>query len=236
MTTVLHYKARPSLVPKKQSLTDMAYSAIKAEINAGKIPLDSFINIPEIEHQLEMSRTPIREAMLRLQTEKVVEIVPKRGIRVLALSAGDLANYYQIVAGLELQALGNICARKLTRTDIMPLLYALSAEEAALRAENFEAWADADEKFHRSLFILNGNPRLQEAGINFRDIIQRANMEALRHIAADDRMRCLRDHNEVKELLLRADENYARERYLEHNKWLGTVIANTLAEKEITRL
>ncbi len=236
MTSALNYRARPSLVPKKQSLTDMAYSAIKAEINAGKIPLDSFIDIPEIERQLDMSRTPIREAMLRLQTEKVVEIVPKRGIRILALTAGELSDYYQVVTGLELQAIGNICARKLSRTDIMPLLYALSGEETALRGDNHDAWADADEKFHRSLFILNGNAKLQETGLFFRDVIQRANLEALRHLARRDKERCLRDHNAVKELLLAANEKAARESYLDHSDWLRGLITETLLEKGVTRL
>lgn len=236
MTTALQYKARPSLVPRKQSLTDMAYSAIKAEINTGKIPLDSFINIPEIERQLDMSRTPIREAMLRLQTEKVVEIVPKRGIRILALSAAELAEYYQVVAGLEMQAIGNICTRKLSRTDIMPLLYSLSSEETALRSDNADAWAEADEKFHRSLFILNGNTKLQETGLSFRDIIQRANFEAMRHIEHEQKERCLRDHNEIKELLLSADEKHARERYLDNSKWLSAYIADSLRDKGVTRL
>lgn len=236
MTIALQYKARPSLVPRKQSLTDMAYSAIKAEINAGKIPLDSFINIPEIERQLDMSRTPIREAMLRLQTEKVVEIVPKRGIRILALSADELFGYHQVVAGLELQAIGNICTRRLSRTDIMPLLYALSGEETALRSADQVAWADADERFHRSLFILNGNGKLQEIGLSFRDVIQRANFVALRHIGPEHRERCLRDHNEIKALLLTPNERAARECYLEHSKWLSAQIADTLQQEGVTRL
>ncbi|MEX1034807.1 MAG: GntR family transcriptional regulator [Sneathiella sp.] len=236
MTSALHYKARPTPTRKKQSLTEMAYSAIKAEINAGKIALDSFIDIPEIERQLGMSRTPIREAMLKLQTEKVVEIVPKRGIRILALSAKELTEFYQVVTGLELQAIGNICARGLTRTDIMPLLYALSGEEIALRSQDDEAWAEAEEKFHRSLFVLNGNAKLMETGLSFRDIIQRANFGALRHIEIADRERCLRDHNDVKELMLAGNESGARESFLEHSNWLRTQIAATLTEKNVRRL
>ena len=236
MTTALQYKARPTPKRKKQSLTEMAYSAIKAEINAGKIALDSFIDIPEIERQLNMSPTPIREAMLRLQTEKVVEIVPKRGIRILALSADELAEFHQVIVGLELQAIGNICARGLTRTDIMPLLYALSAEENALRASNDDAWAEADEKFHRSLFVLNGNNKLMETGLSFRDVIQRANIAALRHITLSDKERCLRDHNDVKELMLAGNESSARASYLAHSNWLRTQVAETLEQKDVTRL
>tara|TARA_R100000005_G_scaffold96538_1_gene84327 strand:+ start:3393 stop:4103 length:711 start_codon:yes stop_codon:yes gene_type:complete len=236
MTTALQYKARPSLVPKKQSRTEMAYSAIKAEINAGKIPPGSFINMPEIEQQLGMSRTPVREAMLRLQTEKVVEIVPKRGIRLLALSTRDLADYYQIITGLELQAIGNICARRLSRTDIMPMLYALSSEETALRGHDEAAWQDADEKFHRSLFILNGNMKLQEAGLAYRDIIQRGHFEAMRHVDGEHKERCLRDHNEVKELLLAAREDAAREIFLQHSNWQRDLIIDTLKAAGLTRL
>lgn len=236
MTSALQYKARPTPLRKKQSLTEMAYSAIKAEINAGKIALDSFIDIPEIERQLNMSRTPIREAMLRLQTEKVVEIVPKRGIRILALTVKELTEFYQVVTGLELQAIGNICARGLTRTDIMPLLYALSGEENALRSSNDEGWADADEKFHRSLFVLNGNSKLMETGLSFRDVIQRANFNALRHLELTDKERCLRDHNAVKELMLTGDEDGARASYLAHSNWLRILIAETLEQKDVNRL
>ena len=236
MTTALRYKARPSLTPKKQSRTDMAYSAIKAEINSGRIPPDSFINIPEIERQLDMSRTPIREAMLRLQTEKIVEIVPKRGIRIRSLTVRDLVDFYQIITGLELQAIGNICRRKLTRTDIMPLLYALSSLETSLRSADHEAWALAEEAFHRALFILNGNAKLTDAGISYRDIVQRAHFGALRHVFLKDKERYLRDHNSLKELVLRADEKAARETFLEHCTWASEMISQTLAERDIKRL
>lgn len=236
MTTALHYKPRPSVVPKKQSRTEMAYSAIKAEINAGKIAPGSFINIPEIEQQLGMSRTPVREAMLRLQNEKVVEILPKRGIRLLSLSVHDLAEYYQLVAGLEGQAIANICARGLSRTDIMPLLYALSGEETALRDLDDAAWQDADEKFHRGLFILNGNKKLQEAGLAYRDIMQRGHFVALRHLDRAHKERCLRAQNELKELLLAARAAAAREVHFDHSEWLRQTIIETLAAENITTL
>ncbi|MCF8468861.1 MAG: GntR family transcriptional regulator [Sneathiella sp.] len=236
MTTALRYKARPSLTPKKQSLTDMAYSAIKAEINSGRIPPDSFINIPEIEHQLDMSRTPIREAMLRLQTEKIVEIVPKRGICIRSLTVQDLTDLLQIIAGLELQAIGNICRRKLTRTDIMPLLYALSSLETSLRSADHEAWALAEEAFHRSLFVLNGNQKLSEAGLSYRDIVQRAHFGALRHIFLKDKERYLRDHSRLKELILAGDEASAREVFLEHCTWASEMISEALAMRDIKRL
>ncbi|WP_373083917.1 GntR family transcriptional regulator [Sneathiella sp.] len=236
MTSALQYKPRASLTPKKLSLTDKAYSAIKAEINAGHIPLNSFINIPEIEQQLAMSRTPVREAMLRLQTEKVVEIVPKRGIHILPLSVTDLIEYYQVIAGLEVEAVGNICRRRLTRTDIMPFLYALSSMENALKGDDHDAWALAEETFHRSLFILNGNHRLTETGLSYRDIVQRAHLVALRHIPISDKKRFLRHHNSLKELILSANEKLARENFQEQCDWASGLTAQILAEQEIISL
>lgn len=236
MTTALQYRPRPSLVPKKQSRTDMAYSAIKAEINAGNIPPDSFINIPEIERQLGMSRTPVREAMLRLQSEKVVEIIPKRGIRLLSLEIADLADYYQVVMALELQAISNMAARGLSRAEVMPLFYALTAEETALRAGDAAAWQEADEKFHRALFILNGNKKLQEAGISHRDIMQRAHFSAMRHLEQRDRERCMRAHNEVKEIILSGRGPAARDFFRDHEEWLRETVIEALTAAGITRL
>lgn len=236
MNYALKYKARPPLQVRKQSLTDKAYSAIKAEINAGHIPPDTFINLAQIEEQLEISRTPVREAMLRLQNEKLVEIVPKRGIRILPLSVKDLLEYYGVITGLEVQAVANICERQLTRTDIMPLLYALSSMENAIQGEDHEAWALADENFHRGLFILNGNKKLQEAGLFNRDIIQRAHFVALGFVSMADKMRIIRHHNEVKKLILAIDERSTRAIYLEHWKWTVNLIRDSLSQKSIEQI
>ncbi|MEH6526997.1 MAG: GntR family transcriptional regulator [Sneathiella sp.] len=236
MTAALQYRARPSLMVKRQSLTDKAYSAIKAEIIAGHISPNNFIDLPQIEDQLGMSRTPIREAMLRLQTEKIVEIVPKQGIRILPFSVKELEEFHQIISSLELQAVGNICRRKLTRTDIMPILYALSSMENAVKTQDAVGWADANETFHRGLFILNGNSKLMETGLGYRDVIQRALTLAFSHISTADRERSLRNHNHLKEVILAADELAARNIFLEHCDWIGKQLQTVLAQREITSL
>jgi len=236
MTAALQYRARPSLMVKRQSLTDKAYSAIKAEIITGNISPNSFIDLPQIEEQLGMSRTPIREAMLRLQTEKIVEIVPKQGIRILPFSVKELNEFHQIISSLELQAVGNICRRKLTRTDIMPVLYALSSMENAVKSQDLARWAEANDTFHRGLFILNGNSKLMEIGLGYRDVIQRALSLAFSYISMTDRERSLRNHNHLKEIILAGDEAAARKVFLEHCDWIGTELQAVLAVREITSL
>ncbi|USG63143.1 GntR family transcriptional regulator [Sneathiella marina] len=221
---------------KKQSLTDKAYSAIKAEIIAGHISPNNFIDLPQIEEQLGMSRTPIREAMLRLQTEKIVEIMPKQGIRILPFSVKELDEFHQIISSLELQAVGNICRRHLTRTDIMPVLYALSSMENAVKARDTAAWAEANETFHRGLFILNGNSKLMETGLGYRDVIQRALTLAFSHLPMAAKERSLRNHNQLKEVILAGDEVSARNIFLEHCDWIGNQLHTVLAEREITSL
>jgi len=236
MTIAINYKARPSLEVKKQSLTDKAYSAIKAEINAGHIAPGKFIDLTEIEDQLRISRTPVREAMLRLQLEKIVEIVPKRGIQILPMTATSLLEYFDVITGLELQAIVNICRRKLTRTDIMPVLYALSSFENALRGNDGEAWTLAEENFHRGLFILNGNKKLMEAGLSYRDIVQRAHFVVLGYLSTEDYKRCLRNYNELKAVLINNDEHMAREKLLAHWNWQRQVIADVLATRGIEEI
>lgn len=233
MTTAVHYKPRPSLHVRKQSLTDKAYSAIKAEIISGRIQFGKFIDLKEVESQLGISRTPVREAMLRLQNENIVEIVPKRGIRILPLSVVDLKEYYQVIKSLEVEAVSQIVARKLPRTDIMPVLYALSSLEISIKGEDHEAWALADENFHRGLFILSGSKKLMDAGLFYRDIVQRAHFVALGHVSMTEKARCFRNRNDLKGLLLSGNGPEARKVFRQHADWEYDMIVGALENLDL---
>ncbi|MCR9215402.1 MAG: GntR family transcriptional regulator [Proteobacteria bacterium] len=236
MTAAVNYKPRPSLHVRKQSLTDKAYSAIKAEIISGRIQFDKFIDLKEVETQLGISRTPVREAMLRLQNENIVEIVPKRGIRILPLSVVDLKEYYQVITALEVQAVSMVVDRKLPRTDIMPVLYALSSLEISIKGQDQDAWALADENYHRGLFILSGSKKLTDAGLFYRDIVQRAHFVALSHVSMTEKARCLRNRNELKGLLLSGNGAQARKDFREQCDWEYDMIINALEKLELTSI
>jgi DNA-binding GntR family transcriptional regulator len=134
----------------------------------------------EIALQLGMSRTPVREALIRLANEGLVEVIPRRGMRVLPVSANDMKEIYEILTALESMAAEMLAARKPTAAELRPLVAATNAMTKALAKDDLDAWAAADESFHEQLVNLAGNKMLADAVFSYWDRAHRARMFSLR--------------------------------------------------------
>lgn len=134
----------------------------------------------EIALQLGMSRTPVREALIRLANEGFVEVIPRRGMRVLPVSANDMKEIYEILSALESMAAEMLAARKPTDAELKPLVTATNAMAKALAKDDLDAWAAADESFHERLVNLAGNKMLADAVFSYWDRAHRARMFSLR--------------------------------------------------------
>jgi DNA-binding GntR family transcriptional regulator len=162
------------------SLVDQAHRAIRQRVldnvwSPGYQALEQ-----EIALSLGMSRTPVREALIRLQQEGFVEIIPRRGVRVLPVSPSDMRDIYQILTALEGMAVELVARRRPSKAELKPLVEATRTMSAALQRDDLEAWAAADEVFHRELVAMSGNRLLLEAVMSHWDRAHRARMFTLR--------------------------------------------------------
>lgn len=154
---------------ERRSLAEEAYAAIKAEIVTNRLPPGAQRLEEELAIQLGMSRTPVREAIIRLEREGLVDIVPRRGVRVRPLTKRDVREITEVLTCLETQAAERLAGRRLAPHEIARLEQAIADMDAALEADDTDAWAQADYGFHRSLIELCGNRHLEEIGLNFLD-------------------------------------------------------------------
>jgi DNA-binding GntR family transcriptional regulator len=162
------------------SLVDAAYVQIRRRILDIDWPPGHRALEQEVAQALGMSRTPVREALIRLQNEGLVEVIPRHGMRVLPVSPTDMREIYQILTALECMAAELLASRKPTDKDLKPLVDATKAMDKALKAEDLDAWAAADERFHAHLVELAGNRQLQATVLNYWDRAHRARMFTLR--------------------------------------------------------
>jgi DNA-binding GntR family transcriptional regulator len=170
---------RPRLEPG-QSLVDAAYEQIRRRILDNVWPPGHRALEQEVALALGMSRTPVREALLRLQGEGLVEVIPRHGMRVLPVSPTDMREIYQILTALECLAAEQLAARRPGDAELAPLVAATQQMDAALQADDLDAWAAADERFHAHLVDLAGNRHLQATMLNYWDRAHRARMFTLR--------------------------------------------------------
>lgn len=166
---------------RKDSLVEDAYRALKASILDGTLPAGYQAVEHRIADQLNMSRTPVHEAVIRLQHEGLVQVLPRRGVRVLPISAADMVEVYQLLVAMEGMAAMLLAQKPLRSGETARRMENATEEmERALRAEDLLRWAQADDQFHRLLVNECGNARLARVAATMVDQAQRARAVTLR--------------------------------------------------------
>lgn len=198
------------------SLVETAYRAIRARILDNLWPPGHRALEQELALELGMSRTPVREALIRLAQEGLVEVQPRHGMRVLPVSADDMREIYEVLTALESMAVDLVARRKPTARELDPLVQASRDMAKALKADDLDAWAAADERFHRHLVELSGNRLLIENVQNCWDRAHRARMVTLR--MRPKPTHSTREHMDVVDKIRAGDARGAFEAHRAHRE------------------
>ena len=91
---------------------EQAYRIIRQRILDNVYPAGYRALEREFAEELSLSRTPVREALLRLQSEGLIELIPRHGARVLPVSAGDMREIYDVLTALESMAAEIVTRRR----------------------------------------------------------------------------------------------------------------------------
>jgi DNA-binding GntR family transcriptional regulator len=166
--------------PVRASRVTEAYDAIRRRILDNVYAPGHQALEGTLADELGISRTPVREALIRLAHEGLVEVVPRHGMRVLPVSAHDMHEIYEVLTALESAAAEALALRRPTDAELKPLVDATRDMTRALKADDLDAWAMADERFHQGLVELVGNRTLVDAVARLGDRVHRARMFTLR--------------------------------------------------------
>lgn len=214
----------------RRSLVDQAYHELRRRI------LDDdwqpgFQALEEaIARELGMSRTPVREALIRLEREGLVEILPRKGMQVVAISSKDMEEIYEVVTVLEAQAAAKLAKSRPNAAVLSPLQEAVDAMEAALRDDDLSAWAAADQSFHTGLLQAAGNERLAQMAMSVQDRIKRARLATLHDRPIPYRSND--DHQALLEAIKAGDVEAARRIHTQHKQNAMELITTILRAKE----
>jgi DNA-binding GntR family transcriptional regulator len=201
---------------KRDSLTDKAYSRLKEEIMENRMPPGFHAFEQDLSNMFNMSRTPVREALIRLQSEGLIELKPRAGMRVLPLRPSDMREIYEVLNAIECEAFSIIASRKPTLKEIDPLDKAAAAMEKAMEDDDLDAWATANAQFHKAILRLCKNKRLMNIGLTFMDQEHRWTRVTLR--LRKKPIQSTKEHRNHLNLLLKGDPVKARKIYRQHRE------------------
>lgn len=135
---------------KASSLADQVFDRLEQDILGGVYPRDSYLTELQLCEALGVSRTPIREALRRLEQEHIVEATGK-GMRVLSITEEDVEAIYEIRAEVERLAVEN-CIRFITEEQITAMREIVDMQEFYLSKNNPEQLKEMDSEFHKSIY------------------------------------------------------------------------------------
>ncbi|MCF8151824.1 MAG: GntR family transcriptional regulator [Burkholderiaceae bacterium] len=218
----------------REPFADKAYRELRARILDNSMPSGEQYTEDELASMLDMSRTPTREAMLRLAGEGLVEVRPRHGMRVKPVSVVDMREIYEVLTALESTAAALAAARTDQGDSIKQLRHAISEMDAALKLDDLKAWARADEQFHTLLVAAAGNARLSELVQTYVGQSHRVRMLTLRLRAKP--VMSNRDHEAVVDAVEAHDAKRAREIHFSHREQSGKMLVELLVGHGLTQL
>ena len=206
-TLTLQERAEPT------RLSDAVYETLLEAIISGKLPAGSIVSEVSLAKQLEVSRTPVHDALRQLSKDGLVEQRAGRRAIITAFSKEDVFDIFEMRKLLE----GESTRRAATRIDRASIARLRDVGEALQsgsdKADYLNRWADFDEEFHETIAKASGSTRLWQDIVRYRRLHRGFNkltttVESLQH--------ALQEHFQILDALEKRDAETAARLMIEH--------------------
>ena len=217
------------LVPVKldsyKPLREIVLEALREAIINGVLEPGERLMEVQLAEEMGVSRTPVREAIRKLELEGFVVMMPRKGAYVAGVSYKDIKDVFEIRAALEGLAAG-LAAEKVTDNEIEQLERVLHYEK---EPATLEEMVQNDTDFHALLYKASRNERLITILGNLREQIQRFRTTSL---AVPSRLRyAIQEHREIVDAIARHDVEEAQTLATAHIENAANVMFDALREK-----
>lgn len=189
-------------------LRDVVFNTLRQAILRGELKPGERLMEIQLANKLGVSRTPIREAIRKLELEGLVLMIPRKGAEVAEITEKSLRDVLEVRRALEELAVGLACDR-ITEEDITKLKEAAKEFEEVLKGGDVTVFAEADVKFHDIIYLATDNQRLIQLLYNLREQMYRYRVEYLKQTEVHATLLVEHDH------IITCIENHDREGAME---------------------
>lgn len=211
-------------------LREVVFLRLRQAILQGEFKPEERLMEIRLANQMGVSRTPVRDAIRRLEIEGLVHMLPRRGAYVANITKQDMQDVLEVRGTLEELAV-ELCCKKVTDKVIKDLIKANEAFKKAIERNDILKIADADVLFHDVIYKATWNRRLIQMINNLREQMYRYRLEYIKNESA--RPILLKEHNELIECLKNKDVLGAKATIKNHIEKQEEDITRAIAENTI---
>jgi len=162
----------PVQLESYRALGEIVFDALREAIISGRLKPGERLMEVQLAEELGVSRTPVREAIRKLELEGFVVTVPRKGAYVSGISIKDIADVFEIRAALESLACG-LAAERATKEELELLERSVVSVSESADRDDLDGWVHTDTDFHDIIYQASRNERLVQIINNLREQIQR---------------------------------------------------------------
>lgn len=206
-------------------LRDVVFNTLRQAILRGELKPGERLMEIQLANKLGVSRTPIREAIRKLELEGLVLMIPRRGAEVAQITEKSLRDVLEVRGALEELAVQLACLR-MTPEGVEELKKAAAEFERVLGDEDITVVAEADVAFHDLIYMATDNERLISLLNNFREQMYRYRVEYLKK--KEFHAKLLKEHLEIISAIENGECDRAKEVTSRHIENQVEVVSDTL--------
>lgn len=208
-------------------LRDVVFNTLRQAILRGELKPGERLMEIQLANKLGVSRTPIREAIRKLELEGLVLMIPRKGAEVAEITEKNLRDVLEVREALEVLAVQLACER-MTEEQIQELCIAAKEFEDALEGNDITMIAEADVKFHDVVYESTCNQRLIQLLNNLREQMYRYRVEYLKK--NEVRSKVAEEHQDLIEFIKCHDKDAASKNICEHIENQVVGVARTISD------
>ena len=188
-------------------LRDVVFNTLRTAITTGQFAPGERLMEIALADQLGVSRTPVREAIRKLELEGLVVMIPRRGAEVARITEEGLKEVLEVRCALEELAVELVC-KKVEKEGLAQLRNAHEAFVDAVKKGDILEITNQDELFHECIFELSGNRRLLQVVNNLKEQMFRYRMEYVKEKGYHEEL--VREHEKLIQTIRDGDVSAAK--------------------------
>lgn len=203
----------PVTLESYKPLREVVFETLREAIITGRLKPGERLMEVQMAEEMGVSRTPVREAIRKLELEGFVVMMPRKGAYVSGISLKDIADVYEVRTALEALAAG-LAAERITDEELEKLERLLIAVTEAAENNDLDRWVRQDIDFHDIIYKASRNDRLMQIISNLMEQLHRFRSTSL---AYPGRMKiAVEEHKKIVEAISERNVSLAQSLAQEH--------------------
>lgn len=210
-------------------LRDVVFNTLRQAILRGELKPGERLMEIQLANKLGVSRTPIREAIRKLELEGLVLMIPRKGAEVADITEKSLKDVLEVRRALEELSVKLTCDR-ITKEEIKELGQAAENFKRTLKSKDITEIAEADVRFHDVIYTATKNQKLIQLLNNLHEQMYRYRIEYLKN--EDVYPKLLKEHKEIIDRISRGEKEEAARIVCEHIDNQVNTVMDTIRTKQ----